>query len=39
MITSEQIEQIKQKSFGVARLARLEMLNAMEEESKDNLKK
>jgi hypothetical protein len=38
-VTSEQLEKIKKKSRDVARIARLEMLNAMDEESKENLRK
>jgi hypothetical protein len=39
IVTSEQLEKIKQKSRDVARIARLEMLNAMDEESKEKLRK
>jgi hypothetical protein len=38
-VTSEKLEKIKQKSRDVARIARLEMLITMDEESKENLRK
>lgn len=39
VVTSQQLEQIKQKSRDVARIARLEMLIGMDEGSKENLSK
>jgi len=36
---SEQLEKIKKKSRDVSRIARLEMLNSIDEESKENLRK
>jgi hypothetical protein len=38
-ITSEQMRQIKQRSVDTARLARMEMLNSMDEEAKNKLRK
>jgi len=39
IVISEKLEQINKRSRDVSKISRLEMLNFMDEESKDNLRK
>ena len=39
IVSSDKLEQIKQRNRDASRISRLEMLNAMDEESKENLRK